>query len=126
MAAEDRDQHEQNHATQEHKPHRELDCSLPVVVGQSSAQGPKSTTQEAVLRAKSYRQMQSIQNAKWYHRNRYSADSACDHCGGIIRHERWCACENAAISYAFRAVIAPAELNEEDQIALHALGVAWS
>ena len=24
------------------------------------------------------------------HSNQYSADSACEHCDGVIRHEPWC------------------------------------
>ncbi len=28
--------------------------------------------------------------ASWYHSNRYNAQAACEHCGGIVRHEKWC------------------------------------
>ena len=32
----------------------------------------------------------SHNEAALYHSNRYNAQAACEHCEGIIRHERWC------------------------------------
>lgn len=28
--------------------------------------------------------------ASWYHSNQYNEKSTCEHCGGVVRHERWC------------------------------------
>ena len=58
--------------------------------------------------------------------NQYSADSACVHCDGVIRHESWCATENANVHYAFQAVLDPYKLSLGDQLILHALGVVWT
>lgn len=69
--------------------------------------------------------MRPYQQPGWYHSNRYSADSACRHCGGIIRHERWCVHRNNAVSYAHAAAQNMAELSIEDKLILHALGVSW-
>ncbi len=62
---------------------------------------------------------------RWYHANKYAEDSACEHCGGIIRHERWCITRNALVAYAYAAVLDPAKLSVGDKLILHALGVAW-
>jgi len=59
------------------------------------------------------------------HSNRYSADSACNHCEGIIRHESWCFTQNAYVHYAYQAALFPNQLSLEDRIILHAWGVAW-
>jgi hypothetical protein len=32
----------------------------------------------------------SHNEAALYHSNGYNAQAACEHCEGIIRHERWC------------------------------------
>jgi hypothetical protein len=61
-----------------------------------------------------------------HHSNRYSADSACMHCDGVIRHEPWCATESANVRYAFRALLDANQLSLADQLSLHALGVAWA
>ena len=61
----------------------------------------------------------------WRHSNRYSADSACRHCDGIIRHEYWCATENANVRYAFTAAFDSDQLSLGDELILHALGVTW-
>ncbi len=60
------------------------------------------------------------------HSNRYSADSACRHCGGIVRHEHWCRTQKASVQYAYRVVTDPAHLSIEDRLILHALGAAWT
>ena len=41
----------------------------------------------------------------WYHSNAYSADAACEHCSGIIRHEPWCITRNEVVVYAYEAVL---------------------
>ena len=60
-----------------------------------------------------------------YHGNRYSADSACEHCHGIIRHESWCITRNHVVLYAYEAVLDESKLSEQDRLILHALGVSW-
>ena len=63
---------------------------------------------------------------KWYHSNKYTADTSCEHCGGVVRHEGWCVTSNRAVAYAYSAVLDPGTLTLEDQLILHALGVAWA
>jgi hypothetical protein len=63
--------------------------------------------------------------ASWYHSNQYAAASACEHCGGIIRHGRWCITCNALVQYAYGAVLDAAKLTLTDSLILHALGVSW-
>ncbi len=70
--------------------------------------------------------MRPYEQPRWYHCNQYSADSACEHCGGVIRHEPWCVRRNTAVSYAYAAARNNAELTLEDQLILHALGVTWA
>ena len=60
------------------------------------------------------------------HSNRYSADSACAYCDGVVHHESWCATQNANAHYAFEAVSDPAQLSVGDELNLHALGVVWT
>ena len=62
---------------------------------------------------------------KLYHANRYSADSECEHCHGIIRHEPWCKTRNAAVQGAYECVLDESKLSIQDRLILHALGVAW-
>lgn len=61
-----------------------------------------------------------------YHSNRYHADAACQHCEGIICHERWCLTQNSAVHYACEIVVYPGKLTAGDAIILHSLGVLWS
>jgi len=63
--------------------------------------------------------------ASWYHSNQYAAQSACEHCGGTIRHERWCITRDALVQYAYGAVLDPGKLTLTDMLILHALGVSW-
>lgn len=63
---------------------------------------------------------------KWYHSNQYSADSKCEHCGGVVRHEPWCVRENALVAYAFLTATGAAPLSDQDNLILHALGVSWN
>ena len=63
--------------------------------------------------------------ASWYHSNQYTAKSACEHCAGVVRHERWCITCDALVQYAYGAVLDPEKLTLTDRLILHALGVAW-
>lgn len=62
----------------------------------------------------------------WYHSNRYNASSACEHCGGIVRHEHWCVTVDPAVQYAYEVVADSEKLSLIDRLTLHALGVAWA
>jgi hypothetical protein len=59
------------------------------------------------------------------HSNQYSADSACGHCDGVIRHEPWCITQNDGVRYAFRVIVDPDHMTTGDRLILHALGAAW-
>lgn len=61
----------------------------------------------------------------WFHSNRYNAQSACEHCGGIIRHEHWCVSVDPAVDYAYQILADPAKLTVGDTLILHSLGVTW-
>jgi len=63
---------------------------------------------------------------RWFHRNRYSAQAGCEHCGGAVRHEPWCITLNTEISYAYKIVMDPTALTVGDALILHSLGAAWS
>jgi hypothetical protein len=65
-------------------------------------------------------------HGSWYHSNRYSADSACEHCGGVVRHETWCISGNSRVHEAYQAVLDPSALSLQDELILHALGVTWN
>lgn len=60
-----------------------------------------------------------------YHTNRYAAANACEHCEGIIRHEKWCITESKRVRYAFEIIVTPSKLTEGDKLTLNALGVIW-
>jgi glycerol-3-phosphate cytidylyltransferase-like family protein len=62
----------------------------------------------------------------WYHSNRYSAESACQHCDGIVQHEHWCLTLNPVVHYACEIVVYPDKLTIADAIILHSLGVLWA
>jgi hypothetical protein len=64
--------------------------------------------------------------ATWYHTNRYNAQSGCEHCQGIVRHERWCITLDPNVQYAYGVVLEPDKMTLSDRLILHALGVAWS
>lgn len=64
--------------------------------------------------------------ASWYHSNRYNVSSVCEHCGGIVRHEHWCIMVDAAVQYAYEAVLDAEKLSLIDRLTLHALGVTWT
>lgn len=63
--------------------------------------------------------------ASWYHSNQHSAQAACEHCGGVVRHQKWCITCDAVVQYAFKAVLEPEKLTFSDRLILHALGVSW-
>jgi hypothetical protein len=50
---------------------------------------------------------------------------ACEHCEGIIRHERWCQTLNPVVGYACKIVVSADELAIGNAIILHSLGVLW-
>ena len=58
--------------------------------------------------------------------NQYSAESACGHCDGVIRHEPWCITQNTSVQYAYQAVSDRGQLSPGDHLILHALGAAWT
>ncbi len=55
----------------------------------------------------------------WFHSNRYSAQVACEHCGGALHHEPWCMTLN-------KIVMDPSALTVGDALILHSLGAAWA
>jgi hypothetical protein len=63
--------------------------------------------------------------ASWYHSNQYNAQVACEHCGGVVRHEKWCITCDPVVQYAYSAVLEPEKLTLCDRLILHALGVSW-
>ena len=64
-------------------------------------------------------------NPVTYHGNRHNAQSACQHCEGVIGHERWCLALNPVVSIACEIVVYPGKLTIGDAIILHSLGVLW-
>jgi hypothetical protein len=64
-------------------------------------------------------------SASWYHSNQYPASAGCEHCGGIIRHERWCITRDPLVQYAYSVVLEPEKLTLYDALILHGLGVLW-
>ncbi|MGB8061416.1 MAG: hypothetical protein WCF26_05960 [Candidatus Sulfotelmatobacter sp.] len=63
--------------------------------------------------------------ATWYHSNQYNAASTCEHCGGVVRHEKWCITCDPIVQYAYGVVLEPERLTLRDRLILHALGVSW-
>jgi hypothetical protein len=66
-----------------------------------------------------------VQEVKWYHSNKYTADAACEQCAGVVRHEEWCITRNLTVGYEHSVVLEPETLTLEDHLILHALGAAW-
>ena len=60
-----------------------------------------------------------------FHTNRYHAEAACEHCGGIVRHESWCITRDPIVYYAYEIVVDGGKLTLADALILHALGVTW-
>jgi hypothetical protein len=69
---------------------------------------------------------QTVEIPKWYHSNKYAADTSCEHCGGVVRHEPWCITSSPTVAYAYAAVLDADTLTMEDRLILHALGAAWT
>jgi hypothetical protein len=69
--------------------------------------------------------MSNVGATTWYHSNHYHAQSACEHCEGIIRHEPWCITLDPAVYYAYQIVADPNALTLGDSLILHSLGVTW-
>jgi len=63
--------------------------------------------------------------AAWFHSNQYNAQSACEHCGGVVRHESWCITIDPEVYYAYQIVLDPSRLTVGDSLILRALGVVW-
>ena len=61
----------------------------------------------------------------WYHSNQYNAARTCEHCGGVVRHERWCITCDPFVQYAYGVVRDPEKMSLRDRLILHALGVSW-
>jgi len=70
--------------------------------------------------------MPVAETKRWYHSNQYSANSKCEHCAGVVRHETWCATHNPTVAYAYMTATGAAPLSEQDILILHALGVTWN
>lgn len=70
--------------------------------------------------------MLANQPARWFNSNFYAAASACEHCHGLVRHERWCIVVNPRVQYAYEIVRDAEQLNFRDSLILHALGVSWT
>ena len=60
-----------------------------------------------------------------FHSNRYNADSACEHCGGVVRHEPWCITVDRMVCYAYEIVADASKLTFADRLILHAMSVVW-
>ncbi len=65
------------------------------------------------------------QAAAWFQSHQHNADAACEHCGGIVVHEKWCITCDPAVQYAYEVVLNPDKMTLRDQLILHALGVSW-
>jgi hypothetical protein len=68
--------------------------------------------------------MSTVPTSPWLHSNRYSADKACEHCEGLLRHESWCITNSELIRYAYQVLHDASKLGTGDL--LHALGVRWA
>jgi hypothetical protein len=60
-----------------------------------------------------------------YRFNRYHGQAACEHCEGILRHERWCITRDPLVGYAYQIVTDPSKVTVGDSLVLHSLGVKW-
>jgi len=63
--------------------------------------------------------------AIWYPSNQNNAQATCEHCSGVIRHERWCITRSPLVRYAYGVVLDAEKLAFADRLILHALGVTW-
>jgi hypothetical protein len=69
--------------------------------------------------------MPTQEASTWRHSNKYSAETACEHCEGVVRHEPWCITRSPEVLHAYGAVLEAGKLTEGDRLILHALGVTW-
>lgn len=60
-----------------------------------------------------------------YHSNRYSMESACGFCHGIVYHEDWCITKNDNVHYAWEVVRDAEALLDDDRAYLKAVGIEW-
>ncbi|HTS08990.1 MAG TPA: hypothetical protein VMP68_25710 [Candidatus Eisenbacteria bacterium] len=63
--------------------------------------------------------------ATWFYNGRMSTPEICEHCGRILRHEKWCITRDAGVRYAYAVVTDGEKLTLRDRLILHALGVDW-
>ena len=70
--------------------------------------------------------MPVTQSHAWFDSNQYSSAVACEYCHGNPSHEPWCVTQNLRVLQAWQPVLDPSKLSFQDQLILHALGVAWS
>jgi hypothetical protein len=63
--------------------------------------------------------------ASWYHGNQPTAHP-CEHCGGILQHEKWCLTCDPIVQYAYGIVLDDKKLTFRDGLILHSLGVCWA
>ena len=61
----------------------------------------------------------------WLYGGRLSTPEVCQHCGRIMRHEKWCITRDPLVQYAYAIVSDPEKLTLRDRLILHALGVDW-
>lgn len=64
--------------------------------------------------------------ASWYHGNQPSPQVPCQHCGGVLGHERWCVTCDPIVQYAYGIVQDAAKLTFRDVLILHSLGVTYA
>jgi hypothetical protein len=62
--------------------------------------------------------------ASWYYGSQPSAQMPCEHCEGILRHERWCVTCDLIVQYAYAIVLDARKLTFRDGLILHSLGVS--
>jgi hypothetical protein len=63
--------------------------------------------------------------ANWYHGNQPNPQAPCDHCGGVLGHEKWCITCDPIVQYAYGIVLDAAKLTFRDVLILHSLGVTY-
>ena len=64
--------------------------------------------------------------ASWYNGNQPNAQAPCEHCAGVLQHERWCVTCDPIVQYAYGLVLDAQKLTFRDGLILHSLGVAWA
>ena len=69
--------------------------------------------------------MQVQNQLSLHHSNRYSAESACAHCEGIIRHEFVVRHTERHYLLCISGSLTENQLSLGDELILHGLGVVW-